>query len=72
MDKIQHEINVVKGKLEEHAESIDDVMMLLDYIEIVRRPESKVDELTHSIRFLKSKMDYILDLEIALAGSEFQ
>jgi len=35
--------------LEEHAESIDEVMMLLDYIEVVKRPESKVDELSEYI-----------------------
>lgn len=72
MDKIQHEIYLVRGKLEEPAESIDDVMMLLDYIEIVRRPESKLDELSHAIRFLKGKMDYILELEIAFQGGEFE
>lgn len=72
MEKIIHEIKVVRNKLEEEAESIDEVMMLLDYIEIVKRPESKIDELTSSIRNLKQKMDYILELEITFEGHEFQ
>ena len=71
MEKILHEIKVVHSKLEESAESIDEVMLLLDYIEIVRRPESKIDELSHAIKSLKEKMDYILELEIAFEGHEF-
>lgn len=46
-------------------------MMLLDYIEIVKRPESKIDELSHAIKNLKVKMDFILELEIAFESHEF-
>ncbi len=47
-------------------------MMLLDYIEVVRRPESKVDELSQAIKNLKTKMEFILDLEIILDGDAFK
>ena len=47
-------------------------MMLLDYIEVVKRPESKVDELSQAINNIKTKMEYILDLEIILDGDAFR
>jgi recombinational DNA repair protein RecR len=72
MEQIQNEIRIITNKLEEHAESIDEVMMLLDYIEVVKRPESKVDELSEYIQNLKTKMEFILDLEITLEGDSFR
>jgi hypothetical protein len=62
MDRIAHEIKLVTTKLEEEVEGIDEVMLLLDYIEIVVRPESKFDEIVTQIGYLKTKMDYILEL----------
>jgi hypothetical protein len=47
-------------------------MMLLDYIEVVKRPESKVDELSEYIQNLKTKMEFILELEITLEGDSFR
>lgn len=72
MEKILNEIRIITSKLEVNAESIDDVMMLLDYIEVVKRPESKVDELSLAITNLQSKMEFILDLEITLEGDSFK
>jgi recombinational DNA repair protein RecR len=46
--------------------------MLLDYIEVVKRPESKVDELSEYIQNLKTKMEFILELEITLEGDSFR
>lgn len=46
MDKIKTEISMVRAKVSENVESIDEVMMLLDYIEVIKRPESKIDELS--------------------------
>jgi hypothetical protein len=71
MELILNEIRIVRSKLEEPAESIDEVMMLLDYIEVVKKPESKVDELTGEIKTLKVKMDYLIELEIAVQSDEY-
>lgn len=70
---IQKEIKLVTQKIEDSpAESIDEVMMLLDYIEVVRRPESKVDEISGSIWGMKAKMDFMLEMEIMLDGEAFK
>ncbi len=70
---IQKEIKLITQKIEDSpAESIDEVMMLLDYIEVVRRPESKVDELSASIWAMKAKMDFMLEMEIMLDGEAFK
>ena len=42
------------------------MMMLLDYIEVVRRPESKIDEISAQIHALRSKMEYMLEVQIML------
>ncbi len=45
--------------------------MLLDYIEVIRRPESKVDEISSTIYGLKAKMDFMLEMLIMLGGEAF-
>jgi hypothetical protein len=73
MLSIQKEIKLVTQKIEDSpAESIDEVMMLLDYIEVVRRPESKVDEISGSIWAMKAKMDFMLEMEIMLDAEAFK
>jgi len=46
-------------------------MMLLDYIEVIRRPESKVDEISSTIYGLKAKMDFMLEMQIMLDAEAF-
>ncbi len=46
-------------------------MMLLDYIEVVRRPESKIDEISGQIDSLRVKMEYLMDVKIMLQGEAF-
>ena len=45
--------------------------MLLDYIEVIRRPESKVDEISSTIYGLKAKMDFMLEMQIMLDAEAF-
>jgi hypothetical protein len=47
MSSIQFDINSMKQKLEENVQSIDEVIMLLDYIDVIKRPDNKVDEYTN-------------------------
>ncbi len=66
------DIRLLTSKLDEPAESIDEVIILLDYIEIVRRPDSKVDEIANTINSLKTKMEFLLELEIMLDSDAFK
>ena len=52
MNSIQSDINSITSKLEENVTSIDEVILLLDYIELIKKPESKVEELSETIEEL--------------------
>lgn len=59
MSSVFNDIQSLKNKLSEKAESIDEVILLLDYIEVIKRPENKVDELSHNITLLKERMVFL-------------
>lgn len=44
---------------------------MLDYIEVIKKPENKVDELAQSIWEVKSKFDFIESLKIAFKSEEY-
>lgn len=64
MNIIQIEIENVSGKLELDAKSIDDVIMLLDYIETLKQEDNKIDDIHVLINALAVKMEYIEWLQI--------
>ena len=45
MKSVKSEIATVKGRLDEKAESIDEVISLLEYIETLKRTDNKVAEI---------------------------
>ena len=45
MRNVKSEISQVKGRLDEKAESIDEVISLLEYIETLKRTDNKVGEI---------------------------
>lgn len=45
MRNVKSEISNVKGRLDEKAESIDEVLSLLDYIDTLKRTDNKVAEI---------------------------
>ena len=64
MNIIKAEVVVVKGKLDMDAESIDDVIMLLDYIEALKTHDTKISEIQVQIEDLNVKMMAIENLEV--------
>jgi hypothetical protein len=64
MNIIKAEVVVVKGKLDMDAESIDDVIMLLDYIEALKTHDTKISEIQVQIEDLNVKMVAIENLEV--------
>lgn len=64
MNIIKAEVVVVKGKLDMDAESIDDVIMLLDYIEALKTHDTKISEIQVQIEDLNLKMVAIENLEV--------
>ena len=71
MSVVQSDVRSVTGKLESAAKSIDEVIQLLDYIEVIRRPDNKVAEIAASIRELKQRMEFVLELKVALKSEEY-
>ena len=49
MKTVKNEINMIKGRLDEKAESIDEVMSLLEYIETLKRTDNKVADIQEFI-----------------------
>lgn len=64
MSLIQLEIHNVKDRLEINAESIDEVIDLLEYIETLKQDDNKIDDIQVMIDKLAVKMEYIERLEI--------
>lgn len=61
---IQADIVSVRGKLDMDVESIDDVIMLLDYIESLKKQDNKIGDISADIDLLAKRMDYIDGVKI--------
>ena len=61
---IQAEINSVRGQLNMQVESIDEVIMLLDYIDSLKKQDNKIEDIKVLIQGLASRMDYIESVAI--------
>jgi hypothetical protein len=71
MKSIVLERNQVSGKLEEDSNSIDDVIMLLDYIEELKNDDSKIEDIRVMIEALNVRMEYTERLEIIFENGEY-
>jgi hypothetical protein len=61
----------VKGKLEMDVESIDDVILLLDYIESLKNQDNKIGDIETMIDELTKRMTYIESIEIIFPGTQY-
>ena len=59
MRNVKSEISQVKGRLDEKAESIDEVISLLEYIETLKRTDNKVGEIQEYIDTMQKQMLFI-------------
>ena len=59
MRNVKSEISTVKGRLDEKAESIDEVLSLLDYIDTLKRTDNKVAEIQIFIDNMQKSMIFI-------------
>jgi len=70
--EISIEIAAVTGRLKEDVQSIDDVIMLLSYIDTLKRQDNKVEEIHEMVSHLKEHMDYIESLKIMFEDDMYQ
>ena len=71
MKNIKGEINMVTGRLHEKAESIDEVMSLLDYIETLKRTDNKVADIQEYIDTMAIQMKYIDSLKVSFDDQDY-
>ena len=69
--QIELEIIVVKGKLEMDVKSIDDVIMLLDYIEQLKMHDTKIADIVLMINELAERMDYVEHARVFLTDEQY-
>lgn len=68
---IQSEIVGVRGKLDMEVESIDDVIMLLDYIDSLKKQDNKIGDISIMIDELAKRMDYIEGVKILFPDIQY-
>jgi hypothetical protein len=71
LKNIQGEIISIKGKLDMEVESIDDVIMLLDYIESLKKQDNKIGDIAYMISELAKRMEYLDNIEIIFPGDQY-
>lgn len=69
---VQAEIAGVEGQLGHEAESIDEVIILLDYIESLKRQDNKVADIAQLIESLASRMTFIESVAIMFEAAQYQ
>ena len=71
MKNIKGEINSVKGRLDDKAESIDEVMSLLDYIETLKKTDNRVADIQDYINIMAKQMKFIDSLKVAFNDKDY-
>jgi hypothetical protein len=61
----------VTGKLDMDVESIDDVILLLDYIESLKNQDNKIGDIVVMIDELTKRMAYIESIETIFPGTQY-
>ena len=64
MKNVVSEIGQVKGRLDDNAETIDDVISLLAYIDSLKRQDNKIEEIADYIGIMADQMKFIYKLKI--------
>ena len=62
----------MEGQLGHKAESIDEVIVLLDYIESLKRQDNKVEDIAVMISALEGKMGYIERVSIMFEPEQYE
>ena len=72
MKTINLEITGVKGKLDERVDSIDAVIMLLDYIDALKNQDNKIADIMTMIADLAARMEYIESVKVMFPDHQYQ
>lgn len=59
MGLVVKEIALLKGRLDDHVTSIDDIVLLLGYCDILKSQDTKVEEIADYIVVMQTQMEFI-------------
>ena len=71
MKNVKSEIATVKGRLDEKAESIDEVISLLEYIDTLKRTDNKVAEIQIFIDNMQKGMLFIDSVKVMFDDDQY-
>lgn len=71
MKNVKSEISTVKGRLDEKAESIDEVISLLEYIDTLKRTDNKVAEIQIFIDNMQKGMHFIDSVQVMFDDDQY-
>ena len=71
MKNVKSEIATVKGRLDEKAESIDEVISLLEYIDTLKRTDNKVAEIQIFIDNMQKGMVFIDSVKVMFDDDQY-
>ena len=66
-----HETGILRGKLNVKVESIDDAVYMLDFIELIRQPENKIEEIEAEIRNMRIIKEFLDANDIMVESKSF-
>ena len=72
MNNLFNQFEVIEKKSTEIVETIDEVIMLIDYIEKIQKPDDLLDELENFLDVIKNRKDFIDTLSLRLIDSDFE
>jgi hypothetical protein len=72
MNNLYNQYDMVEKRANEKASTIDDVIVLLEFIENIQRPEDLLEELEGQLEELKVRKNFIDDLSLALLSSDYE
>jgi hypothetical protein len=72
MNSLYHQYDMVEKRATEKANTIDDVIVLLEFIENIQRPEDLLEDLETQLEELKSRKNFIDELALPLVSSDFE
>ncbi len=62
---------MIEKRANEKAKTIDDVIVLLEFIENIQRPEDLLEELETQLEELKARKNFIDDLTLPLISADY-
>jgi|LauGreDrversion4_2_1035121.scaffolds.fasta_scaffold18480_2 hypothetical protein len=72
MNTLYNQYDMVEKRATDRAATIDDVILLIEFIENIQKPDELLDDLEHQMEELKTRKNFIDDLYLRLIDSDYE